>query len=143
KLLPCIHTLRSNQRRKLHNIALVKTLPEPFDRLNASEFRQYCRTFLQQNFTFTLQQRYRKLLSCYRPSLSLDLILWIPMHPIKSSGLIRWRLDWLPGGSPRPCLCGIHKLTNQHIIRCLHMHTSLHQPLEVEDLNSCILNRLP
>ncbi|KAI9480729.1 MAG: hypothetical protein EXX96DRAFT_594862 [Benjaminiella poitrasii] len=108
----------------------AQALPEPFDRRNALEFRQYCRTFLQQNFTFTLQQRYNKLFSCCRPSLSLDPILWVPMYPIERS-------------SPRLCLCGIHKLTKQHIIRCLHMHLSLHQPLEMEDPTSCILNRLP
>ncbi|KAI9481582.1 MAG: hypothetical protein EXX96DRAFT_482365, partial [Benjaminiella poitrasii] len=96
-----------------------------------------------QNFTFTLQQRYSKLLTCCRPSLSLDPILWIPMHPIERSRLIRWRLGWLPGGSPRPCLCGLHKLTKQHVIHCLHMHSSLHLPLEVEDPISCVLNRIP
>ncbi|KAI9473771.1 MAG: hypothetical protein EXX96DRAFT_652531 [Benjaminiella poitrasii] len=134
---------RMLQWRKLHNTALAKTLPEPFDRLNASEFRQYCRTFLQQNFIFTLQQRYSKLLSCCRPSPSLDPILWIPMQPIERSRLIRWSLGWLPGGSPRPCLCGLHKLTKQHVISCLHMHFSLHIPLEMEDPISCVLNRIP
>ncbi|KAI9469887.1 MAG: hypothetical protein EXX96DRAFT_623483 [Benjaminiella poitrasii] len=57
-LLPCTSQIRSSQWRNHHNTALVKTLPEPFDRLNASEFRQYS-----------------KLLPCCRPSLSLHLIL--------------------------------------------------------------------
>ncbi|KAI9474277.1 MAG: hypothetical protein EXX96DRAFT_458824, partial [Benjaminiella poitrasii] len=91
----------------------------------------------------TLQQRYIKYLSCCRPSLSLAPILCAPMHPIKRSRLIRWCLGWLSGGSPRPCLCGLHKLTKQHVIHCLYMHSFLHLLLKMEDLISCVLNRLP
>ncbi|KAI8067723.1 uncharacterized protein B0P05DRAFT_552737 [Gilbertella persicaria] len=82
-----------------------------------------------------------KMLSLCRPFLSLDPILWMPMINIERSRLIRWRLEWLPGGSPKPCSCGQH-LSHSHAINCLSMHVMLNQPTTVSDPLSHLLNRL-
>ncbi|KAI9475630.1 MAG: hypothetical protein EXX96DRAFT_485070, partial [Benjaminiella poitrasii] len=70
-------------------------------------------------------------------SLSLDPILWIPMHPIERCRFLRWRLGWFPGGSPRPCLCEFPKLTKQRA------YLSLHMSPQVNGSVSNLINRLP
>ncbi|CEP16609.1 hypothetical protein [Parasitella parasitica] len=57
---------------------------------------------------------------------------------------LRWRLGWLPGGIPRPCVYHpLEKLTRKHGIECLDMHSRLQMPLSVEDHLSYVLNHLP
>ncbi|KAI7899082.1 uncharacterized protein BX663DRAFT_439933, partial [Cokeromyces recurvatus] len=86
-----------------------------------------------------LQQRYSKLVSICRPSLSLDLILWLPMLPIEHSRLIRWWLGWLPGGISKSCQCGLHNLTKKHSIHCLRIHPQLYILQDMDDTISCLL----
>ncbi|KAI9486506.1 MAG: hypothetical protein EXX96DRAFT_534758 [Benjaminiella poitrasii] len=45
---------------------LVKSLPEPLDRLNTSIFRRYCLDFLAGNFTFMLQQSHKSNRICQK-----------------------------------------------------------------------------
>ncbi|KAI7902258.1 uncharacterized protein BX663DRAFT_436136, partial [Cokeromyces recurvatus] len=138
-LLPCINTLQSSQWRKLNNTALTKTLPAPLDSLNTSTLLRHCYNFIARNFQLTLQQRHSKLLSVCRPSLSMDPILWLPMLPIERSQLIRWRLGWLLGGTPKPCQCKLHNLTKKHSIHCLRIHSQLRMSQDADDP----INRLP
>jgi hypothetical protein len=71
-------------------------------------------------------------------------ILWLPMSYIERSRLIRWRMDWLPGGRPKPCIYHPHDLlTRSHAITCLHMHHRLLMPSTVSNPLSYLLNLLP
>ncbi|KAG1578780.1 hypothetical protein G6F48_011664 [Rhizopus delemar] len=84
------------------------------------------------------------LLSACRPQLIVDPILWLPMSYIERSRLIRWRMGWLPGGRPKPCIYHPHDLlTRSHAITCLNMHHRLLMPSTVSDPLSYLLNLLP
>jgi hypothetical protein len=63
------------------------------------------------------QALYRSVAPC-RPSLAVDPILYLPATPLERSRLIRWRLQWLPGGQPKPCPCGQGLLTRTHTRVC-------------------------
>lgn len=66
------------------------------------------------------------------------------MTHIERSRLIRWRLGWLPGGQPKPCIYHPSELlTQKHAIRCLHMHRRLQMPHSIADPLSFLLNQLP
>lgn len=119
KLLPLLQDQPSLQWHKLSKTALSQTLPTPLSTLSASTFSKYQRTFLQHNLETTLQKPHSKLLSYCRPRLSVDPLLWLPMTTVERSRCLRWRLGWLPDGSPRLCSCQRHKLTKAHIIQCL------------------------
>jgi hypothetical protein len=74
----------------------------------------------------------------------VDPILWLPMSYIERSRLIRWRMGWLPGGRPKPCIYHPHDLlTRSHAITCLNMHHRLLMPSTVSDPLSYLLNLLP
>ncbi|KAG0845251.1 hypothetical protein G6F57_006778 [Rhizopus arrhizus] len=66
------------------------------------------------------------------------------MSPTERSRLVRWRLGWLPGGVPKPCIFHPNDLfTRPHSIRCLHMHRRLQKPFTEPDPLSFLLNKLP
>ncbi|KAG1089154.1 hypothetical protein G6F40_013358 [Rhizopus arrhizus] len=66
------------------------------------------------------------------------------MSPAERSRLVRWRLGWLPGGVPKPCIYHPNDLfTRSHSIRCLHMHRRLQMPFTEPDPLSFLLNKLP
>ncbi|KAI9476441.1 MAG: hypothetical protein EXX96DRAFT_465928, partial [Benjaminiella poitrasii] len=56
-----------------------------------------------------------------------DPILWLSISsPIERNQFIRWLLDWLPAGAPRPCLFRLHNLTKKHAIYRLYIHSQLY-----------------
>ncbi|KAI8967054.1 hypothetical protein BDF20DRAFT_983177 [Mycotypha africana] len=60
------------------------------------------------------------LLSSCRPFHGVDPTLWLPMTPVERSRVIRWRLGWLPGGVPKPCIHHPNVMfTRKHSIICL------------------------
>ncbi|KAG1017099.1 hypothetical protein G6F25_013968 [Rhizopus arrhizus] len=66
------------------------------------------------------------------------------MSYIERSRLIRWRMGWLPGGRPKPCIYHPHVLlTRSHAITCLNMHHRLLMSSTVSDSLSYPLNLLP
>ncbi|CAO0793330.1 unnamed protein product [Mucor circinelloides] len=66
------------------------------------------------------------------------------MTPVERSRLIRWRLGWLPGGLPKPCIYHpFELLTKTHATECLHIHRRLYMPRSVADPLSFLLNMLP
>ncbi|KAG0803727.1 hypothetical protein G6F29_008722 [Rhizopus arrhizus] len=84
------------------------------------------------------------LLSSCRPTLGIDPILWLPMSNTERSRIDRWRLGWLPGGVPKPCIYHPNDMfTKSHAIWCLHMHRRLQMPLTVPDPLSFLINKLP
>ncbi|KAG1322633.1 hypothetical protein G6F62_010134 [Rhizopus arrhizus] len=84
------------------------------------------------------------LLSSCRPTLGIDPILWLPMSNTERSRIVRWRLGWLPGGAPKPCIYHPNDMfTRSHAICCLHMHRRLQMPLTVPDPLSFLINKLP
>ncbi|KAG0769884.1 hypothetical protein G6F26_009180 [Rhizopus arrhizus] len=84
------------------------------------------------------------LLSACRVDLKVDPILWFPMTPVERSRLLRWRLSWLPGGLPKPCIYHpFDLLTRTHATECLHMHRRLQMPQSIPDPLSFLLNKLP
>ncbi|KAI9470765.1 MAG: hypothetical protein EXX96DRAFT_453451, partial [Benjaminiella poitrasii] len=64
-----------------------------------------------------------KLLSVYQPALTVDPILWLPISYIERNRILRWNLDWLPGGRPQSCLYHPNAhFSGSHAIHCLHLH---------------------
>lgn len=53
--------------------------------------------------------------SC-RSDLKLDPILTIPMTRKERRRILRWRMNWLPGGKPN-CHCGGH-MSRNHLFEC-------------------------
>ncbi|KAI9266811.1 hypothetical protein BDA99DRAFT_421021, partial [Phascolomyces articulosus] len=73
--------------------------------------------FQHQRLELTTNDNPNGLLALCRPKLILDPILWIPMTRKERSRCIRWRMGWLPGGLPKPCIkCGYHSLNKQHAL---------------------------
>ncbi|KAG1548195.1 hypothetical protein G6F49_009974 [Rhizopus delemar] len=144
KLMPHIQNDRHQQWYKLSKSSLWKIMPPPVEELSLKAFKAIKKQFLQQSLDYQKQCKNSKLLSCCRPTVSLDPILWLPMTRKERSRCIRWRLGWLPGGKPRPC--PIHPnqtLTKSHAIQCLNMHNRLQMPSAIEDPLSFLLNILP
>ncbi|KAG1142292.1 hypothetical protein G6F37_008033 [Rhizopus arrhizus] len=103
----------------------------------------YAVNFLQNQLTSLCTGPNNKLLSACRLSLTQDPILWLPMTRSERSLVLRWRLGWLPGGKPKPCLHHpINGFTYTHSIKCLDMHRRLQLPLSIDDPTSFILNKL-
>lgn len=91
-----------------------------------------------------LTNRNSKPLSHRRRSVSLDLILWLPMSTSEHSHCICWRLGWLPGGKPKPCpRHPAHHLSKKHAIGCRNMHRRLFMPEKIQDPLSFLLSMLP
>ncbi|CAO3607923.1 unnamed protein product [Cunninghamella echinulata] len=84
------------------------------------------------------------LLQSCKPKIAIDPILYHPMNNKIRSGLICWRIGWLPGGKPKSCICNHHPLTRKHVIQCLNMHArlSINQQITLDPL-SYLINRIP
>ncbi|SAM07265.1 hypothetical protein [Absidia glauca] len=100
--------------------------------------------FLNQYLAANHAERSRSsvLLQQCRPRRGIDPIMVTPMLNIHRSRLIPWRLGWLTGGTPKPCLCGT-TISKQHIINCLRLHPRLSVPRHIQDPLSYLLNRFP
>ena len=132
---------RHQQWYKLSKSSLWKSIPPPAEELNIKTFKAIKKQFLQQGLDNQRQHKNSKLLSCCRPTVSLDPILWLPMTRKERSRCIRWRLGWLPGGKPRPCPFHPNQtLTKSHAIQCLNMHNRLQMPSTIKDPLSFLLN---
>ncbi|KAI8968472.1 hypothetical protein BDF20DRAFT_926102, partial [Mycotypha africana] len=68
-----------------------------------SEFRKLTSEYLQKNLA--QHQLGTKLLSTCHNKCQIDPILWLPMSFSEHSRMIRWRLEWLPGGLPLTIPC--------------------------------------
>ncbi|KAG1028717.1 hypothetical protein G6F57_001337 [Rhizopus arrhizus] len=146
RLLPYIRTSASHsQWYKLNTSPLwrlcAETDPDQFDRRKFKVIRQ---GYLQESFENRRPDTNSILLSACHPQLVVDPILWLPMSYIERNRLIRWRMGWLPGGRPKPCIYHPHDLlTRSHAITCLNMHHRLLMPSTVSDPLSYLLNLLP
>ncbi|KAG1039288.1 hypothetical protein G6F43_012546 [Rhizopus delemar] len=104
---------------------------------NKRALKQIQVQFRRDNLCQNRSSRNSTLLSLCRPIISLDPILWLPMTRIERNRCVRWRLGWLPGGTPRPC--SFHPsqtLTKSHSIHCLNMHRQLQLPETIVDPRS-------
>ncbi|KAG1257368.1 hypothetical protein G6F68_009337 [Rhizopus microsporus] len=114
------------------------------DELNSSTFKAIYKTYLEDNLDTRRSTSNSVLFSVCRPNLGLDPILWLPMTYAERSRVIRWRLGWLPGGIPQPCIYHPNvMLTRSHATECLHMHRRLQMPRTEADPLSFLLNQLP
>ncbi|EIE82075.1 hypothetical protein RO3G_06780 [Rhizopus delemar RA 99-880] len=114
------------------------------DELNSSAFKAIYKTYLEDNLDTRRSTSNSVLFSVCRPNLGLDPILWLPMTYAERSRVIRWRLGWLPGGIPQPCIYHSNvMLTRSHATECLHTHLRLQMPHTVADPLSFLLNQLP
>ncbi|KAG0972675.1 hypothetical protein G6F29_013330 [Rhizopus arrhizus] len=146
RLLPYIRTSASHsQWYKLTTSPLWRLCAETDpDQLDRRKFKAIRQDYLQESFENRRVDTNSILLSACRPQLIVDPILWLPMSCIERSRLICWRMGWLPGGRPKPCIYHPHDLlTRSHAITCLHMHHRLLMPSTVSDLLSYLLNLLP
>ncbi|KAG0785673.1 hypothetical protein G6F21_009103 [Rhizopus arrhizus] len=114
------------------------------DELNSSTLKTIYKTYLEDNLDTRRSTSNSVLFSVCRPNLGLDPILWLPMTYAERSRVIRWRLGWLPGGIPQPCIYHPNiMLTRSHATECLHMHRRLQMPRTEVDPLSFLLNQLP
>ncbi|KAG0987177.1 hypothetical protein G6F29_002696 [Rhizopus arrhizus] len=114
------------------------------DELNSSTFKAIYKTYLEDNLDTRRSTSNSVLFSVCRPNLGLDPILWLPMTYAERSRVICWRLGWLPGGIPQPCIYHPNvMLTRSHATECLHMHRRLQMPRTEADPLSFLLNQLP
>lgn len=81
-----------------------------------------------------------------RTSITIDPIMYLPMHNVERSRLIRWRMGWLPG-RPKPCqncyMLFDHKTTRNHLTHCLQIHNIFHTPVIIISPVDQLLNQLP
>ncbi|KAG1077246.1 hypothetical protein G6F42_024977 [Rhizopus arrhizus] len=135
-------------------MAVIGVNSTGFDRLVSPRF--YCQMIDQRRFRAIRQEYLQKsfeqrrnnansvLLSACRGDLKMDPILWLPMTPVERSRLLRWRLGWLPGGPPKPCIYHLFELlTRTHATESLHIHRRLYMPRPVADPLSFLLNLFP
>ncbi|KAG1458888.1 hypothetical protein G6F56_006288 [Rhizopus delemar] len=74
----------------------------------------------------------------------LDSIFWLPMTCSERSGVLRWRLGWLPGGKPKECIFHpSHNWSRRHAFDCLNVHHRLYLPRSIENPISFLLNLPP
>ncbi|KAG1319162.1 hypothetical protein G6F62_011979 [Rhizopus arrhizus] len=146
RLLPYIRTSSSqSQWYKLTTSPLWRRCRDiDPNQLNKRQFKTICQAHLQETLEKRRTDTNSILLSTCRPQLIVDPILWLPMSYVERSRLIRWRMCWLPGGRPKPCIYHPHDLlTRSHAITCLNMHRRLQLPSTVTDPLSFLLNILP
>ncbi|KAG1062866.1 hypothetical protein G6F41_011222 [Rhizopus arrhizus] len=114
------------------------------DELNSSTLKAIYKTYLEDNLDTRRSTSNSVFFSVCHPNLGLDPILWLPMTYAERSRVIRWRLGWLPGGIPQPCIYHPNvMLTRSHATECLHMHRRLQMPRTEADPLSFLLNQLP
>ncbi|KAI8646105.1 hypothetical protein BD408DRAFT_474100 [Parasitella parasitica] len=144
-LLPHIQTSASRSNwYKLTSNPLWKECAPIIDDLDQRTFKRLKQQFLEDSFETLCAGTNSKLISACRPEMIIDPILFLPMTNIERSQVLRWRLGWLPGGIPSPCIYHpFENFTRKHAIECLHMHSRLQMPLSVDDPLSYLLNHLP
>ncbi|KAI8967051.1 hypothetical protein BDF20DRAFT_891932, partial [Mycotypha africana] len=114
------------------------------DRIDTRVFNTTYHELRVENLQTQRQANNSVLLSSCRPFHGVDPTLWLPMTPVERSRVIRWRLGWLPGGVPKPCIHHPNVMfTRKHSIICLHMHRRLQMPCTVNDPISFLLSMLP
>ncbi|KAG1137527.1 hypothetical protein G6F37_011056 [Rhizopus arrhizus] len=124
---------------KIASQVLLRSVDAPDDTL-LSRYLPYLRTSASHS-QYTSNS---VLFSVCRPNLGLNPILWLPMTYAERSRVIRWRLGWLPGSIPQPCIYHPNvMLTRSHATECLHMHRRLQMPRTEADPLSFLLNQLP
>ncbi|KAG0742803.1 hypothetical protein G6F57_002729 [Rhizopus arrhizus] len=114
------------------------------DDLDPRLFVAVCKEYLDDNLDERRNGHNSVLLFACRPTLGIDPILWLPMSYAERSRSVRWRLGWLPGGEPKPCI--FHptgKFTRSHAIGCLHMHRRLQIPLSEPDTSVFLAEQAP
>ncbi|KAI9470611.1 MAG: hypothetical protein EXX96DRAFT_490702, partial [Benjaminiella poitrasii] len=146
KLLPHIGTSSSrSQWYTLSKTPLWKTRHPELYSLDNRQFRKLQQQFLQANLNTLRNTPNNSTLLCLcRPTISIDLILWLPMSFVESSRCVRWRLGWLPNGYST--YCPTHpsqRLTRPRAIICLQMHRRLQMPETIDDPLSFLLSQLP
>ncbi|KAG0931988.1 hypothetical protein G6F57_010314 [Rhizopus arrhizus] len=95
------------------------------DELNSSTFKAIYKTYLEDNLDTRRSTSNSVLFSAER------------------SRIIRWRLGWLPGGIPQPCIYHPNvMLTRSHATECLHRHRCLQMPRTEAGPLSFLLNQL-
>ncbi|KAG1046605.1 hypothetical protein G6F43_010916 [Rhizopus delemar] len=122
-LLPYLRTSASHSHwYKLTSSPLWRVYcNQDIEHLNRQTFRIICQKYLEDLFHQNCQRTRTKLLR-----------------------VVRWRLGWLPGGVPKPCVYHpTDMLIRSHAIRCLHMHQRLQMPSTEPDPLSFLLNKLP
>ncbi|CEP19310.1 hypothetical protein [Parasitella parasitica] len=141
RLLPHIKTSASRSTwYKLTAIPLWKECFPILDVLDWPTFNKLKLQFLEDSYKALCTGPYSKLIPTCRPEMIVDTILFLPMTNIERSQVLRWRLGWLPGGIPRPCLSHpLEKFTRTHATECLHMHSRLKMPISVEHSLSYVL----
>ncbi|KAG1046647.1 hypothetical protein G6F43_010877 [Rhizopus delemar] len=146
RLLPYLRTSASHSHwYKLTSSPLWRVCcNQDIEHLNRRTFRIICRKYLEDLFHQNCQRTRTKLLSACRSQSTIDPILWLPITSIERSRVVRWRLGWLPGDVPKPCIYHpTDMFTLSHAIRCLHMHQRLQMPSTEPDPLSFLLNKLP
>ncbi|KAG0780743.1 hypothetical protein G6F29_012320 [Rhizopus arrhizus] len=142
--MPHIQYTRGHQWYRLSKTALWRLMLPTITDLDARGFRAMKKKFLHSNLEKQIQGKNSKLLSSYRPTITLDPILWLPMTHEERSRCLRWRLGWLPGGAPKPCpRHPNNNLSRRHAISCLNTHRRLCMPETIADPISFLLNMLP
>ncbi|KAI9271689.1 hypothetical protein BDA99DRAFT_594820 [Phascolomyces articulosus] len=104
KMLPIIIHQPKSKCHTLHQSPLWNQLPEPKDLTSNSIFKTTKKLFLHQRLEHTINDNPNRLLALCRPKLILNPILWILMTRKERSCYIRWRMGWLSGGRPKPCI---------------------------------------
>ncbi|KAG1150594.1 hypothetical protein G6F37_001702 [Rhizopus arrhizus] len=123
RLLPSIQCTRGHQWYLLSRATLWKMASSIIEELDTRILKSTKRQFLQQNLNRRQQNRNFKLISSCRRSVSIDLIMWLPMSNAERSRCIRWQLGWLPGDIPRSCpKHPTQHLSKNHAIDCLTVH---------------------
>ncbi|KAG1150279.1 hypothetical protein G6F37_000107 [Rhizopus arrhizus] len=146
QLLPYIRiSARGSQWYKLTTSPLWRLCTvQDVEQIDKRRFRAIRQEYLQKSLEQRCDNTNSVLLSACRVDLKVDPILWLLMTPVERSCLLRWRLGWLPGGLPRPCIYHpFDLLTRTHAIECLHMHRRLQMPRYIPDSLSFLLNKLP
>ena len=91
KLMPHIQHGRYQQWYKLSKSSLWKSIPPPVEDLSLKTFKVF-RKLLQHDLNGRKHHKNPKLLSCCRPTVSFDQIIWLLMNQEECSRCIRWRL---------------------------------------------------
>ncbi|KAG0756959.1 hypothetical protein G6F29_009848 [Rhizopus arrhizus] len=143
-LMPHIHYTRDHQWYRLSKTVLWRLMPPTIADLDVRGFRAIKKKFLHSNLEKQIQVKNSKLLSSCRPTITLDLLLWLPMAHEKRNRCLRWRLGCLPGEAPKPCpRHPSNNLSRRHAISCLNTHPRLCMPETIADPISFFLNMLP
>ncbi|KAG2191319.1 hypothetical protein INT47_007110, partial [Mucor saturninus] len=74
--------------------------------------------------TFITEKLLREAISMCRSNIKNDPIMYLPMHNVERSRIIRWRMGWLPG-RPTTYTPTTTSTNNYHITDQLHTESSI------------------